>query len=138
MTSYLQIVTNEIVLRTKEHQVQVVFEPGVKKFLYGNPRLSVLPMKSLRSANTFVRKEAQQKTSALLSENAPQKLKDDMDMTDEHLDQISDILGDLGDIAITIGDEIDRSAEQLDRVSDRVDDANTRIGKSNKRMDNLM
>eukprot|EP01120_Amphizonella_sp_Union-15-10_P002768 TRINITY_DN13061_c0_g1_i1.p1 TRINITY_DN13061_c0_g1~~TRINITY_DN13061_c0_g1_i1.p1 ORF type:complete len:461 (-),score=88.31 TRINITY_DN13061_c0_g1_i1:33-1415(-) len=138
MSSYVQIITNELVLRTQEGQVAVEFEPGVKQFPFGDPRISVLPMKSTRSANTFMRKEAQIKTSNLLSDNVSQKIRNDMDETDKDMDQIQDFLLDLGDMAVAMGTEIDRSGQQLDKISVRVDQAQHRMDRSNRRIDNLL
>lgn len=49
MSSYLQIITNELILRTVKGQIQVIFEPGARKFGYGRPRISVQPPPSRES-----------------------------------------------------------------------------------------
>eukprot|EP01125_Pyxidicula_operculata_P009253 TRINITY_DN3057_c0_g1_i1.p1 TRINITY_DN3057_c0_g1~~TRINITY_DN3057_c0_g1_i1.p1 ORF type:complete len:532 (+),score=145.78 TRINITY_DN3057_c0_g1_i1:41-1636(+) len=139
MSSYIQIITNEILLRTKEGQVQVQFEPGSTVFEYDHPRISVQPTTTRKTAGGgFVRKEAQIKTSSLLTENASQETRDALDEVDKDLDDIADVLGNLGNIATTMGGEIDRQNEQLNRINNRVDQANDRIQGDNKRLNNLL
>lgn len=50
-TSFVQAVVNEIVLRTKQGQVSVVFEPGVKEFQYGSLVIRSQTLKSSRGAS---------------------------------------------------------------------------------------
>jgi hypothetical protein len=82
MSSYMQLIVNEIYLRTKG-QIKIVFEPGVKEFEYGNPRLSVQPVTTRNAAALgFVRTEGQKKVSELLSANADPDIRADLDETD--------------------------------------------------------
>lgn len=139
MSSYLQVITNELVLRAPKDKIKVVFEPGVRTFAYKDPRISMQPTVSRSTQTTgFVRNDARQKTSELLSPNADPQLVRDMDETDNCLDEISDALSIMGDQAMTARGEIVRQTEQLDRVNNKVDMANGRIREQNRRMEDIM
>jgi hypothetical protein len=140
MSSYLQIVANEIILRTKSDQVQVIFEPGSNKFDYGRARISVQPPNNRDTGATggFFRKENQIKTSSLLSENASEETRQALNEVDKNLDDIFDVLGDLHQVGKAIGEEVDRSNEQLGRINTRVDEAHTRVQNTNNRMDKII
>eukprot|EP01122_Echinamoeba_exundans_P017571 TRINITY_DN938_c0_g1_i3.p1 TRINITY_DN938_c0_g1~~TRINITY_DN938_c0_g1_i3.p1 ORF type:complete len:339 (+),score=72.26 TRINITY_DN938_c0_g1_i3:601-1617(+) len=139
MSSYLQVITNELVLRAPKDKVKVVFEPGVRTFAYKDPRISMQPTVSRATATTgFVRNDARQKTSDLLSAGADAQLRKDLDETDNCIDEISDALSIMNDQALTARSEIIRQTEQLDRVNNRVDDANARIRQQNRRMEDIM
>jgi hypothetical protein len=149
MSSYLQVITNEIVLRLNESRaeteqpttIKVQFEPGVKPFEYGDARISVQPTRMRETGQGgpgFFRKEAQKKTSELLSGNSSSKLKEDLDLTDQHLDDISRLVDGVGDMALTMNDTLGRQQIQIERIDLLADDANARIQKSNKRIDKLL
>mmetsp|Transcript_11130 Transcript_11130/g.12250 ORF Transcript_11130/g.12250 Transcript_11130/m.12250 type:complete len:527 (+) Transcript_11130:41-1621(+) len=138
MSSYNQIIVNEIILRTKEKQVKVLFEPGIEPFDYGHPRISSQPVSNIRTQNTFVRRDALPKTSALLSKNVDKKIKSDLDLTDQHIDEIGMLVGDLGNMAVAMGTEIDRSAAQIKRINEKTETATMRMESGTKRMDKLM
>jgi len=140
MSSYLQIITNEIVLRCKKDQVQVIFEPSVEKFEYGNPKIITKQTPSIRKNITsgfFHRVESRQ-TSSLLSDNVDDQTKQDLDETDKDLDQISNLLGDLNGISLTINKVVDNQTDQLDRINDRTDGALNRIQRQNKELDGII
>lgn len=151
MSSYLQVITNEMVLRLKESQgdqqtatINVQFEPGVKQFEYGDARISVQPTR-VRDASAgqgggpgFYRKDASKSASQLLSNNASQKVRDDLDLTDQHLDEISRVVDGVGDMAVTMNDTLGRQQIQIERIDLLADDASIRIQKSNKRIDKLL
>jgi len=140
MSSYLQIITNELVLRCKDDQeIQVLFEPTSEKFEYGNPKITVQPSTKRRNVTSgFFRIESQTKTSSLLSDDVDEQTKKDMDETDVNLDQISNMLGNLHDMNLTINRVVGEQTGQLDRIIERTDEANDRIKKQNKDMDKLM
>jgi hypothetical protein len=143
MSSYLQVITNELFLRAQEKKsssgppVKVVFEPGVPEFAYGNPRISMQPTRSRGTAG-FIRPESQKRTSELLSSNAPKKLKDDLDETDKDLDNISRLVGDLNSIAVTMGDTIKEQTEHLERLNAKADQVTAHIEQNNRRMDKIL
>eukprot|EP01126_Amoeba_proteus_P064609 TRINITY_DN9068_c0_g1_i1.p1 TRINITY_DN9068_c0_g1~~TRINITY_DN9068_c0_g1_i1.p1 ORF type:complete len:542 (-),score=102.42 TRINITY_DN9068_c0_g1_i1:36-1661(-) len=94
MSSYLQVIVNELYLRSKEgnHQIQVCFEPGATTFQYADPRISATSTRATRNENaTFVRKG--QLTVAGLISNASPQAKSALEEVDKDLDQISSILG---------------------------------------------
>jgi hypothetical protein len=150
MSSYLQVITNEIVLRLQESQgdaqqpvtIKVQFEAGVKQFEYGDPRISVQPTRVRDGGQGggpgFYRKDAGKSASQLLSNNASQKVREDLDMTDQHLDEISRLVDGVGDMAVTMNDTLGRQQIQIERIEVLSDDANARIQKSNRRIDKLL
>lgn len=139
MSSYLQVITNELVLRGPKDKIKVIFEPGVRTFAYKDPRISMQPTVSRATAATgFVRNDARQKTSDLLSSNADPQLRKDLDETDGVIDEISDALSVMHDQALTGREEIIRQTEQLDRVNRKVDQANAGIRSQNRRMEDIM
>ncbi len=150
MSSYLQVITNEIVLRLQESQgdtpqpatIKVQFEPGVKQFEYGDPRISVQPTR-VRDAGQgggpgFYRKDATKSTSQLLSGNASQKLREDLDTTDQHLDEISRLVDGVGDMAVTLNETLGKQQIQIERIDVLAEEAHARIQKSNRRIDKLL
>lgn len=142
MSSYLQLIVNELMLRKPEgSEIHVLFEPGVKRFEYGNPALSKIPTTS-RVANSsgFSRPEVLhgQKTSALLSESADQKTRDDLDEVDRHMDEVARVVGDIGDMAVAMNTELSAHIEHIDRIDRKVNDNNDRIVAHTDRMNKLM
>eukprot|EP01128_Nolandella_sp_AFSM9_P011730 TRINITY_DN8659_c0_g1_i1.p1 TRINITY_DN8659_c0_g1~~TRINITY_DN8659_c0_g1_i1.p1 ORF type:complete len:574 (-),score=121.68 TRINITY_DN8659_c0_g1_i1:37-1605(-) len=142
MSSYLQIIVNEFILRTPKGQIQVIFEPGAHKFGFGRARISVQPPlhRDAKSGagSGFFRRENQIKTSSLLGAEASLETREALDEADKDLDAISGILGQLVDVGVTMGDEIDRQTDQLDRINKRVDDGNARLKKDINRMDRVI
>jgi len=141
MCSYLQILTNEIMSRTKPNQVKVIFEPGSREFSYNSPLITYLPTPTANDRKTggFLRKHNanQIKTSQLL-DHADEATKKALDEVDKDLDDISQILGNLGDVAHTMGGELERQNEQLDKIGDKVDNTSARIQKANIKMTNII
>jgi len=138
MSSYLQIITNEIVLRTPKGQVEVIFEPNVEKFEYGNPKITV-PSPTARKTHLsgFFNRE-QTSTSSLLSNEVDEQTKKDMDETDKHLDEISDLLGNFGVMNNQMNRVITQQTEKLDRINDKTDIAIHKLEKQNKQIDRLI
>lgn len=143
MSSYVQLIVNELVLRKpSDHDIPVTFEPGVKQFEYNDPQLSRIPPASRTAASSgFSRPEAassQQKTSALLSATADQQTKDDLDEVDNHLDEVYRVVGDIGDMAQAMNSELNAQIEHIDRIDRKVTDNNERITAHTDRMNKLM
>eukprot|EP01126_Amoeba_proteus_P043656 TRINITY_DN4802_c0_g1_i11.p1 TRINITY_DN4802_c0_g1~~TRINITY_DN4802_c0_g1_i11.p1 ORF type:complete len:144 (-),score=40.97 TRINITY_DN4802_c0_g1_i11:229-660(-) len=138
MSSYLQIITNELVLRARDSNVvlKIVFEPGTSRFHYGNPRISATPPITREQAkNNFVRLEGLYKTSDLLSTNAPQQVKDDLREVDDNLDAIFGHLQNISVRTDAIAEEIDRQNEALGHVNTIAHSAQERIENANARID---
>jgi len=133
MSSFLQIIVNELVLRSPENSFKVIFEPGVESFQYGEPKISIQPTTSRQTKQGFIRKEGQIKTSSLLSDSVSQQTKDDLDESDKNLDTISNLLGNINNIGITMEKEIDRQIEEIDKLNEKTDEVNERIKKDNKK-----
>lgn len=55
MSSYIQALTNQVWARCKKlgHNINVVFEPGVRKFEYMDDRVCVMPQASRDGAGLF-------------------------------------------------------------------------------------
>lgn len=137
-SSYLQGIVNEIVLRSPpSKKIQVIFEPGTRKFAYGHPALSSIPANRNRGneANGFARRAPQTQN---LFKDAPQQVQTQINEQEKDLDDISNILSDITSIAETMGSELDRQNEQIDRVTNRVDLANEKLYQTNKRIDRLL
>lgn len=109
MSSYNQIIVNELILRTAKDQVTVIFEPRSHPFPFGRPRISLAPLTSRDQVNaggffrhgTFLfsifsshilRKDAQFKMSSLLTENASEETRKALDEADQDLDEIAGLL----------------------------------------------
>jgi hypothetical protein len=138
-SSYLQPIVNELVLRAHPHKINVVFEPGTRKFTYGNPMLSNIAVRSREElTGGFVRKGGKPATTQALLRDAPPETRAQVQEQEQDLDDISNILSDISSIAETMGSEIDRQSEQLDRVTNRVDLANEKLYQTNKRIDRLL
>lgn len=142
MSSYVQLIVNELMIRKPEaNDVQVIFEPGVKRFEYGNPALSKIPPASRQAASSgFTRPEAfgGQKTSVLLSAQADQQTRDDLDEVDRHMDEVARVVGDIGDMALAMNSELGAQIEHIDRIDRKVTDNNDRILAHTDRMNKLM
>jgi len=131
MSSYLQIITNELLLRTELGQFEVVFEPNIKPFDIYDRRISVAPTLTNEDRHVgFFKQEVQIKTSALL-ENADDATKKALDEVNHDLEKVSGILGRLGGIAGEMSDELDAQNEQISRLQDKADSAHERIKGSN-------
>eukprot|EP01127_Copromyxa_protea_P002557 TRINITY_DN1245_c0_g1_i2.p1 TRINITY_DN1245_c0_g1~~TRINITY_DN1245_c0_g1_i2.p1 ORF type:complete len:455 (-),score=67.76 TRINITY_DN1245_c0_g1_i2:108-1472(-) len=137
MSSYIQIITNELILRAKDigTSLDVVFEPGAQKFDYGNARISATPPVSRDSNSTFVRFEGLVKTSSLLSANAPQQVKDDLKQVDDDLDAIFNHLQNINIRTDVIVTETVRQNEQLSKINEKMETAEERLQSANGRLD---
>jgi len=140
-SSYIQNVVNEIVLRSNGKcgkAPKVIFEPGVKNFLYGLPTIRFIPSagRSQQSSSLFTRSSNMGQSH--LIKNATGETKAALIEQDNDLDEISRALGDIGDIARTITTEVVRSSDQLDRIETKVDNAQLRLQNNNRRINNML
>lgn len=140
MSSYIQLIVNELILRCPKGSVQVIFEPGVRQFEYDNPALSKIPPTSRTAQSSgFSRPEATSRPSALLlSATADQQTRDDLDEVDRHMDEVSRVVGDIGDMAVAMGQELSSQIEHIGRIDAKVTENNDRITSHTSRMNKLM
>jgi archaellum component FlaC len=135
MSSYNQIIVNELFYRTKG-KIKVVFESGSTPFDYGTERISTvppIPRKQVEKGFVFRGNNPDFKLSSLVSD---QETKEQLEEVDSHLTQISSILGRVYDMSLATGAEIDRQNEQLERVNKKVDAQDGRIDMVNRRINN--
>jgi hypothetical protein len=138
MSSYLQIMTNEIKLRAPNaKEIEVTFEQGVLPFEYNHISISIQPTLSrTQQSSGFFRSENQFRLSTLITTDA--ETKEDLHKVDRNLDQISRILGQVNSMAKATGEEINRQNEQLDRVNKKVDAGVDRMVEQNYRIDKVI
>jgi len=141
MSSYLQIITNEIILRAKDLkiEIEVIFE-GDKSFDYDHVSISKQPPITRQQAGKFTgffRKENQINTSDLLV-YADEETKLAMKKVDANLDEMANVLGHIEGIANTTTMELDRQSEQIDKISQRADEANAKFKNTNLRIDRVI
>jgi len=138
MSSYLQIITNEIKLRGPNKEISVIFEPGIRPFDYHHISISIQPVLSReQEASGFFRSENQIKLSNVIT-TEDQETKQALQKVDRNLDELSNVLNQVGVMAQLTGQEIDRQNEQLTRINNRVDDATTRMEDTNLRIDRII
>jgi len=136
MSSYLQILTNELYIRCNA-EIVITFEPGAKEFEFDDARISVVPPSSREKNGGFSRFGAFASTSSLLSDGADQETIDNLDTTDKHLEQISRLVNQTNNVTISMGSEIDRQTNQLDRINGKVDNNNERLKQQNKKISKI-
>ncbi|EGC37839.1 hypothetical protein DICPUDRAFT_149475, partial [Dictyostelium purpureum] len=140
-SSYIQNIVNEIVLRSNGKYgkaPKVIFEPGIKEFVYGNPTIRFIPSAGRANQQSSLFTRASTLGISHFVKDAPEDIKGALLEQDKDLDEISNLLGDISNIARTIGDEADRSSEQLDRITVRVDQANDRLHTNNRRIEKML
>lgn len=137
MSSYLQVITNELYLRSPDNQIEVIFEYGIPRFAYGDKRITRMPIKERNSQGNFFSRETV-KTSSLLSEKSSSELKKDFDESDANYNLITNTLGDIKDMNIAMASELDEQLEKLDSIENKVDRTNERMQNQTYRMDKLM
>lgn len=142
MSSYVQSIVNEIVLRAKPKvgTVSVIFEPGTRKFVYGSTSVPLPADNTIGGERkaAFFRKDGAAPALPGVFKNASDEVKQGIMQQEKDLADISDVLGDMHGMAITMGGEIVRQTEQLDRVTVRVDHANDRLQHTNGRIKNML
>jgi hypothetical protein len=131
MSSYLQAITNELVLRTGPNQAKVIFEPSVKRFQFGSFKVSDATAIG-RGRNADANgggggggsgfRPNHIKASDLLSNNASSEVRAAVDQQEEDLHAISNVLDDLGAIANGMSSTLDDQIRQIDRITKKVDD----------------
>jgi len=141
MSSYNQIILNELFYRTKG-KIKVVFEPGATVFDYGIERISTAPpvvRKEVEKGFVFRGNNPGFKLASLISDTPNnQEVKSQLEEVDTHLTQISSILGRVYDMSLVTGQEIDRQNEQLDRVSKKTDQTQNRLQGGNSMINNII
>jgi len=141
MSSYNQIIINELYYRTKG-KIKVVFEPGSTVFDYGFEKISTVPpisRKEVEKGFVFRGNNPSFKLSSLISDTPNnQETKSQLEEVDSHLTQISNILGHVYDMNVATGMELDRQNEQLERVNKKTDSAQDRLQSGNLRVNHLI
>eukprot|EP01120_Amphizonella_sp_Union-15-10_P013294 TRINITY_DN6149_c0_g1_i5.p1 TRINITY_DN6149_c0_g1~~TRINITY_DN6149_c0_g1_i5.p1 ORF type:complete len:509 (+),score=110.60 TRINITY_DN6149_c0_g1_i5:47-1528(+) len=126
VSSYLQLITNEIVAHCAEKQKKVIgveFEAGAPRFDYGDPRLSLVPNPNAKAKQT----SGGIKTSDLLGPNVSKELKDKLDKSDAELDDLFDVVGDIDHIAKSMSQTLDKHNEKLGHIEENVDKVNHKM-----------
>jgi len=141
-TSNVQQIVNEFYLRyqqqsTAMRKLQVIFEPGTRKFPLGK---ALLNQTTNQDRPVFFRRGGAQPPSITMTlmKHAPEDVKKQVEQQDRDLDEISDVLLDLNAIAKTMGVEIDRQTEQIEQVTKEVDSANSKVCKLNSRIEKIL
>jgi hypothetical protein len=142
MSSYNQIIVNEIYYRTKG-KIKVVFEPGAPVFEYGIERISTDPpviRKEVEKGFVFRGNNPGFKLASLISDTPDnQETRSQLEEVDTHLTQISAILGRVYDMSLVTGQEIDRQNEQLgERITKKTDHAQNRIQGGNQKINHII
>jgi len=139
MSSYLQVMTNEIKLRApNSEEIEVIFEAGIRPFEYNHISISIQPVLSRQQVTSgFFRSENQLKLSNIIQTD-DEETKTALQKVDRNLDEISKILGHVGSMAKVTGEELSRQNEQLDRVNRRVDEATDRLDNTNRRIERVI
>eukprot|EP01102_Stenamoeba_stenopodia_P011307 TRINITY_DN345_c1_g3_i2.p1 TRINITY_DN345_c1_g3~~TRINITY_DN345_c1_g3_i2.p1 ORF type:complete len:531 (+),score=125.41 TRINITY_DN345_c1_g3_i2:236-1828(+) len=141
MSSHLQSITNELVLRTEPGQILVAFEPGVTVFEYGSFNIAD------KANGTGKKKDAPGSGGfkrhggggpSLLAQAASKEAAEEIASQDRDLDFLSDLVGDLNSIAGTMGREIDRQNNQLDQITVKANATNQRINRTHDRVNQLL
>lgn len=115
LTSHIQIVTNELVLRCGNPTV--LFEPNARSFLYGNESLRI------------TKHGSQISTADILSDRVSDKTKYQVQQAEEHLKTVCALVHDLEQIADQMGQTIMGQTQQLDSTSDKIDCAKQKVEK---------
>lgn len=140
MSSHLQSITNELVLRTAAGQVLIAFEPGVTVFEYGSFNIADKASGKKKDApgSGGFKRHAGAAGPSLLAQAASKEAAEEIAAQDKDLDFLSDLVGDLGSIAGTMGREIDRQNQQLDQVTLKANATNARINRTHDRVNQLL
>eukprot|EP01103_Thecamoeba_quadrilineata_P011488 TRINITY_DN2755_c0_g1_i1.p1 TRINITY_DN2755_c0_g1~~TRINITY_DN2755_c0_g1_i1.p1 ORF type:complete len:497 (-),score=93.07 TRINITY_DN2755_c0_g1_i1:120-1610(-) len=134
VSSYLQAITNEVVLRTEPGQVTVVFEPHSKSFQYGSFRLSdKLEAAGIGRANAVNAANPHGKASDILSTNVSQKVKDDFDQQDQNLQILENLVDEISDMSKGMQNELVGQTERIGHITNRVAEAQNHTAESTRR-----
>lgn len=117
MSSYLQIIVNELVLRGDP---LVLFEPNAQVFEYGMSDLTVVENKCGIICTTV-------RLSDILSDDIDVETKYNVDIAEEKLAQVYQIASDLEYIADQIGSGVETHISHLEDISNKIDSAGDRI-----------
>jgi len=141
MSSYNQIIINELYYRTKG-KIKVVFEPGATVFEYGIERISTAPpvvRKEVEKGFIFRGNNPGFKLATLVSDTPNnQEVKAQLEEVDIHLTQISSILVRVYDMSVITAQELERQNEQLERVNNNTDKVQGRIQGGNAMINHII
>lgn len=134
MSSYVQMIANELFLRTRDARsssskgCDVVFEPGVRVFGYGDPLLRTYALESALDEAHFdagekalFRARRFQKTTEEVVTKADPKTRSDLDKVDENLAKIQERMSQVYKTTEDIHDEGVRQVEQLRGINKKAD-----------------
>eukprot|EP01095_Lingulamoeba_sp_RSL-Kostka_P012982 TRINITY_DN5255_c0_g2_i2.p1 TRINITY_DN5255_c0_g2~~TRINITY_DN5255_c0_g2_i2.p1 ORF type:complete len:519 (-),score=177.15 TRINITY_DN5255_c0_g2_i2:184-1740(-) len=150
MSSFVQGITNEVILRTRSSQVSVIFEPGTKQFQYGSLELrgqstcgsrtnDISKGFSSSSKNGFYTLQQNKqnvKTSQILN-RAPEEVIADLDENDEDIDILIDVLADVKNSTNAINVSLEDSNKKIDKTLKNVHKARDKLHKDNYRAKRL-
>lgn len=131
VSSYIQPIVNELYFRCTE--TKIMFEPGLRKFDYGDDRIEVSTMSREQGGGAFF--GIKKGTADLLSDEVSVEVKMAVKKQDEDLDQITHLVGEMGQMGIAMGVELERQTEQLGHLTGRVEYANERLHGANNRLE---
>lgn len=135
MTSYVQAVANEMVLRCGASRVSVIFEPHARRFQYNDEKLRrMIKLKPPRVAglecdNTFVIQDFEKTTDTVIT-NAPKEVADALDEQDKGVDELQELMRHVNANTDHIGRESRRQVEQLKHVNALASDVNASASKT--------
>jgi hypothetical protein len=131
VSAYIQPIVNELYFRCTE--TKIMFEPGLRKFEYGDDRIEVTTMRREQGGGAFF--GIKKGTADLLSDEVAVEVKMAVKKQDEDLDQITHLVGEMGQMGIAMGVELERQTEQLGHLTGRVEYANERLHGANNRLE---
>jgi len=122
VSSHLQMIANEVELRTGG-RAKIVFEPGTRKFEYGDDWLRRHPLQSNRSRadsslNLFDRQSM--RTTDIIS-TAPTEITEAMDRTDDIVDNLAKVVNNIKVNTKDINEETKRQIKQTEDIHKSLD-----------------
>jgi len=141
MSSFVQMITNELYLRTRSRRdcsagAAVMFEPGVRRFGYGDPLLRTYALESAldlahldASEKALFRARRFKKTTEDVVTKADAKTKADLDKVDDNLAKIQARMSQVHTTTEDINEEAKRQVEQLTGMNKH---ANKLLGEEHK------
>lgn len=140
VSAHVQMIVNEFVLRTNR-RVPVIFEPGVRKFGYGDEWLRRHPLQSTRekesgaSEGLFKRQTA--KASDLI-QSVPPSVKADVEKYDQGLETLQRTVDNIRTNSRDTRQEMDRQSAQMTDIHKKTDKALSDMNKQNHSAQQLL
>lgn len=140
VSAHVQMIVNEFVLRTNR-RVPVIFEPGVRKFGYGDEWLRRHPLQSTRekesgaSEGLFKRQTA--KASDLI-QSVPPSVKADVEKYDQGLETLQRTVDNIRTNSRDTRQEMDRQSAQMTNIHKKTDKALSDMNKQNHSAQQLL